>query len=229
MRHYRTDPAKISVIYPGVEPRFHPFDPHNATEASLLEKVRSSFDLDRPFLLSIGTIEPRKNLATLIRAFAYLRQEYDSDHILVIAGGGGWLGERARLVALVEELDLAGHVRFTGFVEDDWLPALINLAEILLYPSLYEGFGFPILEALACGTPVITARNSSLPEAGGAAAHYVNDATDIEALTSAIYALLHDQTEQERMIRAGLKHAATFTWEATARRVIDLYRQALAA
>jgi glycosyltransferase involved in cell wall biosynthesis len=129
----------------------------------------------------------------------------------------------------VRELDLEKHVRFTGYVEDEHLPALISLAEVMVYPSLHEGFGFPVLEALACGTPVVTARNSSLPEAGGQAARYVNDAMDATALTEELYIVLHDQGERARMIRAGLEHASTFTWEATARRVMELYTEVLAA
>ncbi|MGH2545204.1 MAG: glycosyltransferase family 4 protein [Ardenticatenaceae bacterium] len=229
IRHYGTDPTKISVVYPGVEPRFRPLDPGSLQDANVLTEVRAAYELDRPFLLNVSTLEPRKNLTTLIRAFARLHEKDNSDLMLVIAGGGGWLGERARLAALVQELRMVGHVRFAGFIPDEWLPALLNLAEVLIYPSRHEGFGLPVLEALACGVPAITARNSSLSEVGGTAAHYIANATDIETLSNEIEIVLTNQAERERMIRAGLKHAAQFTWEATARRALALYRDVLAS
>ncbi len=118
-------------------------------------------------------------------------------------------------------------MRFLGFVDDGQLPALLNLAQALVYPSLYEGFGLPVLEALACGVPVVTAYNTSLPEAGGTAARYIEVATDHEALAAELPRVLHDEPERQRMSHAGLAHAAQFTWEATARRVMSLYEQVL--
>ncbi len=229
VRCYGTAPDKISVVYPGVEARFHPYDRQNPHEAARLDALRARYELARPFVLEVATLEPRKNLATLIRAFARFRERGNPDEMLVIAGGGGWLGERARLEALVASLGIGEHVRLVGFVPDEQLPALLNLAEVLVYPSLYEGFGLPVLEALACGTPVITARNSSLPEAGGDAARYIEDATDADALAQQIETVLHDRAERERMRGAGLKHAEHFQWERSARQVLDLYQQVLAA
>lgn len=228
LRYYRTNPAKISVVYPGVEPRFRPFDRANPDDAATLEHVRATYALRSPFLLSLGTLEPRKNTATLIRAFATYRAAHPTDVSLVVAGGGGWLGQREALEALVQELGLTDHVQFTGFVADEHLPALLNLAEALAYPSLYEGFGLPVLEALACGLPVVTARNSSLPEAGGTAARYVDDATDVQRLAAELAIVLHDDAERARMVRDGLTHAARFTWQATGQQVVRLYQQILA-
>ena len=229
VRYYGTDPAKISVVYPGVEARFRSFDATQAADGALLDHVRQSYALERAFILIVGTLEPRKNLATLIRAFAaYRRETFGKKELqLVIAGGEGWLGEGEKLQKLVQELGLEHHVNFTGFVADEHLPALINLAEAMVYPSLYEGFGLPVLEALACGVPVITARNSSLTEAGGDAALYIHDARDVDALADALGVVLHDEARRRRMIAKGFDHAAKFTWEATGRQVVALYKQVL--
>ncbi len=189
--------------------------------------MRDKVKLERPFILSVGTIEPRKNTSTLIRAFAQYRKRGDLAYELIIAGGGGWLGEREKLQKLVEELAIQEHVRFVGFVPDEQLPALINLTQALIYPSLYEGFGLPVLEALACGVPVITSHNTSLPESGGTAAHYIEPADNVEALVGEMQIVLHNEQERQRMIVDGLRHAARFTWEATARHAITLYEQIL--
>lgn len=227
VRTYGTEPTKISVVYPGVEPRFRPFDPIAPDDAAALAEVRQRYSLTRPFLLIVGTLEPRKNIATLIRAFAAYRATGDPAVELVIAGGGGWLGEKERLQAIVQQAGLGEQVRFAGFVPDEQLPALINLARAMVYPSLYEGFGFPVLEALACGVPSITTRNTSLPEAGGKAALYIEDPRDVEALAGAMARVLGDDALRARMVAQGLAHARTFTWEATGRRVLELYRQVL--
>jgi glycosyltransferase involved in cell wall biosynthesis len=227
MRWYGVAPARISVVYPGVEPRFRVMDADAPEDARHLERVRQEFDLRLPFLLSIGTLEPRKNVATTIRAFSRHAASGDRETVLLIAGGDGWLGQRETLETLVRKLALENRVRFLGYVPDHHLPALINLASALVYPSRYEGFGLPVLEALACGVPVITARNTSLPEAGGEAARYVDEAEDDDALAREIQRVLHDTREREKMISRGLEHAARFTWEATARRVVALYEQVL--
>jgi glycosyltransferase involved in cell wall biosynthesis len=225
--YYNTEPSKISVVYPGVEERFRPLDATLPADAAALEEARRTLGLERPFIVNVGTIEPRKNNASLIRAFATYRAKGNQALELVLAGGGGWLGERERLQELVHQLGLDEHVRFTGFVADDCLPALLNLAQVVVYPSLYEGFGLPVLEALACGTPVISARNSSLPEAGGEAAAFIEQAQDTDELANKLTIILHDDSERQRMSCAGLSHASKFTWPRTARRVIELYQQVL--
>ncbi len=229
LSYYGSDPAKVSVVYPGIEPRFRPYDETNALDHAALAQARERLGLTRPFVLNVGTVEPRKNLGTLIEAMARYRSGAERDVMLVLAGGGGWLGERERLEALVAKLGLEAHVRFLGFVEDALLPALINLAEALAYPSRYEGFGLPVLEALACGTPVITARNSSLPEAGGAAARYIEEANDAAALAEALGEVLGDAATRAAMIRAGIEHARQFSWASTAQRVLGLYQQVIDA
>lgn len=227
IHYYGTDAAKVSVIYPGVEARFRPLDGAVAADRAALDGVRAAYDLPDRFLLTLGTLEPRKNQITALRAAARVIRESEPTLTLVIAGGGGWLGQREALEREVAALGVEGRVQFTGFVDDRHLPALINLAEILLYPSLYEGFGLPVLEALACGTPVVTARNTSLPEAGGRAARYIADPLDDQALAVEIQRLLSDPDARESARSAGLAHAADFTWIHTARAVLDGYRRVL--
>lgn len=230
IRCYDLSPEQISVIYSGVEPRFRPLDVSNAEEEALLEQGRATFRLDRPFVLCVATIEPRKNLSTLVRAFAQFRRAHpESDAELLLAGGRGWLGQREKLTALIQAEGLGGNVRLLGFVDDDLLPALLNEARLLAYPSLHEGFGLPVLEALACGTPTITARNSSLPEAGGDAAYYIDQATDIAALAHALATVWYDATLRATMRERGLAHASQFTWQRTAQQALALYQRMGAA
>jgi glycosyltransferase involved in cell wall biosynthesis len=143
----------------------------------------------------------------------------------VIAGAKGWLYEG--MFRRVQELDLGDHVIFPGYVPDDDLPALLSAADVFAYPSLYEGFGLPILEALACGTPVLTGDNSCLPEAGGPGALYVN-ALDTASIADGLCKLLADEALRRRLSTEGRTHAAIFTWERSARQLLAAYQNALA-
>lgn len=226
-RFYDTNPDKITVVYPGVEPKFRYYDPALPADAERLTEIQEKYQLHRPYIFMVATLEPRKNISTLIRAFRHYREQGDPEMELLIAGGGGWLSEKEKLATLVPELKLEGHVRFLGFVPDEDLPLLLNQAQLLAYPSLYEGFGFPVLEALACGTPAVTARNTSLPEAGGDAALYIDDARDESALAHAMYRAAHDDAYRVDAIPKGLAHARRFTWEQTGKQVVDLYQKVL--
>ncbi len=206
--------SKIEVVYPGVEERFRPIE-----DQALLEEVRKRYSLPPRFILGLGTLQPRKNFTRLIEAFADLRFAICDLH-LVIAGGKGWLYEE--IFATVERLGLEEKVVFPGFVADEHLPALYNLADLFVFPSLYEGFGLPPLEALACGTPVITSDASSLPEVVGQAGLMVK-ATDVEALAQAMRQVLEDDALQEEMIARGLEQAKKFTWEKAAAKLLNLY------
>ncbi len=206
------EPNKIEVVYPGVEERFHPIK-----DQAILKEVRKRYNLPPPFILGLGTLQPRKNFARLIEAFADLRF---ADLRLVIVGGKGWLYEE--IFATVERLGLEEKVIFPGFVADEDLPALYNLADLFVFPSLYEGFGLPPLEALACGTPVITSNASSLPEVVGEAGLMV-EATDTEGLTEAMRRVLEDDALREGMIASGLEQARQFTWQKAAARLLNLY------
>ncbi len=208
------EPARIEVVYPGVEKRFHPIEDH-----ALLEKVRKRYNLPPRFILGLGTLQPRKNFTRLVQAYSSLITHYPFLQ-LVIAGGKGWLYEE--IFATVEQLSLEEKVIFPGFVADGDLPALYNLADLFVFPSLYEGFGLPPLEALACGTPVITSDASSLPEVVGEAGLMV-EATDVEALAEAMKRVLEDDALRERMIAKGMKQARKFTWEQAAAKLLSLY------
>jgi glycosyltransferase involved in cell wall biosynthesis len=221
-------PDKIKVVYAGVESRFRPMQGEMA-----LQRVRKRYGLDLPFILSLGTLEPRKNLTGLIEAYALMRASSragfytcqgagDRELKLVIAGGKGWLYDE--IFARVEELGLSGQVIFPGFIADEDLPALYNLAELFVFPSLYEGFGLPPLEAMACGTPVVTSDRPSLPEVVGEAGLMV-EATDSQALAEAMERVLTDEDLRREMREKGLKQAAKFTWEEAAGKLLDVYKR----
>jgi glycosyltransferase involved in cell wall biosynthesis len=214
---------KVTVIYPGVEPRFCP-----VLDAQALTRVRARYELPQDFILGLGTLQPRKNFSGLIQAYdRLLRTSGDEPAMqnlhLVIAGGKGWMYEDD--LALVQRLGLAQRVRFTGFVDDKDLPALYSLASVFAFPSLYEGFGLPALEAMACGTPVVAADNSSLPEVVGQAAWLV-EARDVEALAGALVALLTDELLRARLVDAGFEQARQFTWQDAANRLLSVYESA---
>jgi glycosyltransferase involved in cell wall biosynthesis len=214
VRLYGIPPDKIRVIYEGVDPHFAP-----VTNTAKLSAVRAKYNLPEHFIVHVGTIEPRKNLPLLFEVIAQARAH--SDQHLVIAGKLGWLTEP--ILAKVTELGLENRVTFTGFVADEDLPALISAATLLAMPSKYEGFGLPVLEAMACGTPVIASNASSLPEVGGEAALYArpND--------PASWAQLIDRVWTDAELRAslrekGFKQAAKFKWATMARETAEVYR-----
>lgn len=204
---------RVTVLYPGVEPRFRSID-----DAQLLSSIQEKYVLPPRFILSLGTIQPRKNYAGLIRAFARLSMD---DLSLVIVGGRGWLYED--IFSQVQALGLEGRVFFPGFVDDADLPAVYNLAEAFALPSLYEGFGIPPLEAMACGTPVVVADNSSLPEVVGDAGLLV-DVHDTESLAEALACLVQDTALRQTLVERGLVRARRFTWPGAARTLLETYR-----
>jgi glycosyltransferase involved in cell wall biosynthesis len=217
---YRLDPAKIEVIAEGVEPRFAP-----VPDAGLLSGVRARYGLPARFILFVGTIEPRKNLRTLLEAYAALRPNAPEVG-LVIAGGKGWLF--ADFFDQLRALGLESQVRLTGFVPDDDLPALLSAAEAFVYPSVYEGFGLPPLEAMACGTPVLCSDASSLPEVVGQAGLLLPP-TDAAAWAAALQRILSDAALRADLRERGLARARQFTWEAAAKRTLAVYKQAVEA
>lgn len=215
MEVYNTPAEKISVLYSGVNADFKP-----VREAAQLAAVRAKYRLgERPFIFAVGTLQPRKNYARLIQALARLPLP---DVQLVIAGGKGWLFEA--IFAEAERQHVTERVLFPGFVDDEDLPALYSAAAVLAYPSLYEGFGLPLLEAMACGTPVVTSNASCLPEVAGDAALCVSP-TDVEALSGALEQVLTDTALRSSLIEKGFMRAAQFKWENAARQLITLYQQ----
>jgi len=217
VRYLNIDRDRITVIPMGCDPRFQAgVDPLRTTA------VRQHYGLPERYALFVGTLEPRKNLHTLLQGFARFRAECPKDDVkLVLVGGPGWGQEP--LDEILDTLKMRDHALFTGFVEDKDLPDLYRGAEMFVYPSLYEGFGLPVLEAMACGIPVITSDRSSLPEVAGNAALLV-DPTQPEALATALSAVVTDRVLREELRRRGLARAKDFSWEAVARKTLAVYR-----
>jgi glycosyltransferase involved in cell wall biosynthesis len=210
---------KVRAVPLGCDPEFTPGDVEAARE-----RVMRSFGIDRPYVLHVGTIEPRKNLERLVSAFNRARSRYDLPHLLVLAGSPGWGVRPVRQVVASEGLESI--VRFTGAVSREDLLALYRAAALFAYPSLYEGFGLPALEAMACGTPVLASDVSSLPEVVGDAALTVDPADD-EALAAAIARALTDGELRRRLRGAGPARARQFTWERCARETLAVYDDAV--
>jgi glycosyltransferase involved in cell wall biosynthesis len=207
-------PERVQVVYPGVEPHFRP------VEGQALLALREHYHLERPYILGVSTLEPRKNFTGLVEAFAFLRSRRDLPHELVIAGGKGWLYEP--IFARVRELGLTDQVRFLGHVPDNDLPGLYSASACFAYPSFYEGFGIPVLEAMACGAPVVVSGTSSLPEAAGSAALLV-DPYDVESLVDGLERVLFDQELRADLRAAGFAQVRQFTWERAGRALLDAY------
>ena len=219
LRYLDVPSAKIRVIYPGLDhDRFRPL----ALSPGRRARLNQTYGLTDRFLLYVGKIQPRKNLGRLLQAFGQLRRTYGDLH-LVLAGRRGWM--HTDIDRAVERLDLAGAVHFTGFVADADLPALYNLAEMLVFPSLYEGFGFPVLEAMACGTPVVTSATSSLGEVAGDAAHCVNP-SEAGEIAAAIETVLRDRDGREALVQKGFGRAREFTWQRCATETLACYQAA---
>ncbi|MBX3013162.1 MAG: glycosyltransferase family 4 protein [Caldilineaceae bacterium] len=218
---YQTPAAKIQVIYQGIDPSFAPPSPTAVQRVMETYTLRHQDGSLRPYLLMVGTLEPRKNHLTAMRALARLKQA-GFPHCLVIAGGEGWLFEPIK--AQVMALGLSADVHFTGYVPAADLPALYGGAVAVLQPTLYEGFGFPVLEAMACGAPVVCSNVSSLPEAAGDAALLVPPLDD-EAIAAAIIHLLTNPDVAVSLRQLGSLRAAAFQWQRCASETVALYRQ----
>lgn len=214
---YQTAPEKISVLYSGVDARFRPVD-----DPAAIQAVRSKYDIgESPYLFSVGTVQPRKNYGRLAEALHHLDRP---DLKLVIAGGQGWLSDD--LYQTIEHLKLGNRVQFIGFADDDDLPALYSGAQAFVYPALYEGFGLPPLEAMACGTPVVTSNVSSLPEVVDNAGLTV-DPTSVDDIVEALHSALDNDPLRSQLRRQGLARAKLFTWERAATQLLIHYQELL--
>lgn len=207
---------RVAVVYPGVEDCFRP-----ERDQRRLKEFRYRQQLTEPFILFFGTLEPRKGADTLLEAYALLRKETNLPHSLVLGGAKGWLSER--IFDRVRELGLEQSVRFTGYVPQEEQPLWYNCADLFVYPSLYEGFGFPPLEAMACGTPVVTSNVSSLPEVVGDAARLVEPGKAAD-LFEAMATVLSDEDRRRQMAQRGLARAGAFSWSEAARSTLDIYQ-----
>jgi glycosyltransferase involved in cell wall biosynthesis len=217
VERYRTPAEKIHVIYQGIDPTFAPAD------AAEIARVRQQYTpgSPRPYLLMVGTLEPRKNHATALHALARLKR-LGYPHRLLIVGGAGWLFAPVR--QLVEDLDLTGDVTFAGYAPNGDLPALYAGAACVLQPSLYEGFGFPVLEAMACGAPVVCSNTSSLPEVAGDAA-LLAPPTNVEAWVASIEQVINSAELRATLCERGVRQARRFSWEECAAATAALYQE----
>jgi glycosyltransferase involved in cell wall biosynthesis len=213
VRLYGLDPGKISVVYEAAAAHFAP------APAERIAQVRSRYQLPDDYMLCVGTIEPRKNLVRLLEASHRLRQAGE-DVRLVVVGSKGWLYEG--FFQRLEELGLAGAVALPGYVPDADLPAVYSGARLAVMPSLYEGFGLPVLEAMACGAPVVSSNASSLPEVGGDAARYF-DPSDVAAMADQILSVWRDPALRQAMRQQGLARAAQFSWARAAQETLAVY------
>ena len=210
---------RITVIPAGVGREMRPLhDPRR------IEMFRASHNLPKRFILFLGTLEPRKNIPVLLEAYARFVSRCSYEHRLVLVGGKGWYYNT--IATAIDKLDLRNRVLLPGYVPEQELPLWYNAADLFVYPSLYEGFGLPPLEAMACGTPVIVSNASSLPEVVGAAGSVV-EANDATALAQAMEQLLDDEDLRQQRIGAGLERARTYSWRTTALRTCELYHELL--
>lgn len=214
---YGLDPGKIVAIPNGVGAAFHPVE-------GAKERVFHRFGIDRPYVLCVGALQPRKNVPLAIEAYAQVAGR-GTDCEFVVAGGDR--GGRLDVLDAILRTGLTGRIHLVGRVEDEELPALYSGARALIFPSLYEGFGLPALEAMACGTPVVASNTTGLAEAVGDAALTV-DPRSADELAEAVRRVLDDSELSDRLVAAGLARAAEFSWERTARATAAVYRDLLA-
>jgi len=216
VNRYGINPDKMVVVRAGVEPHFRPVRDHAALSAT-----RRRFDLTDPFILFVGRTDPRKGVDTLVQAFRLLKEQGLVGHTLAIAGPQGSAERKVRDAVRLHGLDSA--TRFLGVVPDADLPSLMSAAHIVAYPSIFEGFGLPVLEAMACGTPLVTTNATALPEVVGCAGLMVAP-SDVVALAGAIARLIGDPELRAALAKRGLAKARQFSWEASARQVLGLYQ-----
>jgi glycosyltransferase involved in cell wall biosynthesis len=207
---------RITVIYEGVNPAFHP-----RYDASQTASLRAKYHLPQRFVLYLGTIEPRKNLVTLLEAYRGLVERDPTTPALVIAGRKGWLYQS--VFDRVRDLGLEERVQFTGYVKDGEAPTLLSAAELFVFPSLYEGFGLPPLEAMACGTPLICSNASSLPEVVGEGG-IMFDPHDVRELSGAMNRVLCDERLRNELRARGVEQASRFSWERAAAETLSVYQ-----
>jgi glycosyltransferase involved in cell wall biosynthesis len=206
--------SQIDVVIPGVDSAYRPL-PNKEVAA-----FRAKQGIER-FVLHVGTLQPRKNIPVLIEAFAQLP---DPELKLVLVGGKGWLYDN--IFRQVQSLGLAERVIFSGYVPDEALPLWYNAAELFVFPSVYEGFGMPVVEAMACGTPVIAANSSSIPEVVGEVG-LLFDPNDVKTLVKQMTAVLSNSDLHDKLRQKGLQHAQTFSWERAGRETAVVYHRAM--
>jgi glycosyltransferase involved in cell wall biosynthesis len=218
--YFGIPPARIDVIYNGVAPPFRPDLPRSERD-----RVAARYGLSRPYLLFLGGEKPHKNVRNVIRAFAEARRERALPHALVLAGP--MPSNRSRVDALIDALDLGTRVVRTGIVPDEDLPGLFAGADAFLYPTLYEGFGLPVVEAMACGVPVLTSSTSALQEIAGGYAYLV-DPMDVDSIAKGIVDLAIDPARRAEFAALGARRALEFSWDRAAEQTLRVYAETLA-
>jgi alpha-1,3-rhamnosyl/mannosyltransferase len=217
--YFGISPARIEVIYNGVAARFRATIPPEE-----IERVAAKYALPRPYLLFLGGEKPHKNVRNVLRAFAEARRDRPLPHTLVLAGP--MPTNRSRVEALIAALDLGAHVVRPGVVPEEDLPGLFAGSDAFLYPTLYEGFGLPVAEAMACGVPVLTSSTSALQEIAGGYAYLV-DPMDVDAIARGIVDLATEPKRREEYAELGRRRAADFSWEHAAAQTLEVYAEAL--
>lgn len=217
VEYLKYDKDKITVIYHGVDQELY-----KVYDSTVLYETKLKFDLTDSFLLFVGSIEPRKNLLSLLKAYHLLSETTKNTYPLILVGFKGW--ENKEIMKEIEKEK--EHVRYLGYLSDEELVHVYNLATLFIYPSLYEGFGIPPLEAMACGTAVVSSNAASLPEACGDSALYI-DPLDIGDITQKIEFLLNDKSKMEELVLKGLSRVREFTWEKSAKKHLEVFEKVL--
>lgn len=219
---FQLDPNKISVIYPGLDPTFLNVSAVSGNDKFLLNDLK----ITGSYILSVCTLEPRKNLIRVLEAYKQLRLQKRDELYLVLVGGLGW--KYQSLLEQIENHPFKDYIILTGYVPENVLPVLYRNAEVFVYPSLYEGFGLPILEAMACGVPVVTSNLSSLPEVGGTAATYC-DPYAVESIADGIQSILDDSAKRAQSIHKGYEQAKRFSYSNAAAQIHNLFLKVIAS
>lgn len=217
IRELNAPPEKVTTIHLAVNPIYEREYAEMAVNQTLTQ-----YNLPRGFLLFVGTLEPRKNVPTLIRAYHRLRQETAVDAPLVLVGGKGWIYDE--IFTAIDALKLRDHVRHLSGVFDEQLAHLYHAAGVLATPSHYEGFGLPALEAMHCGCPAVVSKRGSLPEIVGPRGVMVDDPDDVDAWADTLHRVLTDSELRAQMVANGRQQARTFSWEKAARETLQIYR-----
>lgn len=218
MTYYQVPAAKVAVVYPSIDPDMRPVN-----DEAMLTAVQQKYGVSRPYLLTISTMQPRKNWGRLVQAYA----QSGLPHQLVLAGKKGWLSQSIQDEIADLPAPISANVKLPGYIADADKAALISGATAVLYPSLYEGFGFPILEAQVCGVPVLTASTSSCPEVAGDGALLV-DPLDAAAIARGLKRLVEDEALRHELVSKGYENSRRFSWRAAAAQVLDLLETAVA-
>lgn len=220
----KVDKKKIEVVYLGYDDKKFKPGPKNIENQKKVKNILASLKIDQPYILFVGGLNPRKNLVRLIKGFELLKSKHKLPHKLVIAGAEAWLFKET--IKKAKTSKFKKDILFTGHVDDKKIVTLFREASCFAFPSILEGFGMPVLEAMASGTPVLTSNTSALPEVGGKAAYYI-DPYSIKEIAMGLHKILTDNQLQKKMITKGFENAKRFSWEKTARKTLRVIKDSL--